>query len=1116
VESRVDHHPRFGAARAWRGLALLALVVLAVSCRASPPAGARPAARDGTIDLSHWNFYEDGPADLRGAWRLDWSHDDPSFAGVDFDDSGWQTVDSQKGFGGKVGSRFGLVWMRLLILLPQRPASAAPLAMDLLPFNSASEVYVDGARWFAAGQVAGARDQYRPDLMPHMAPISLNRGQREMVIAVRGANFDRLIGGMTDSPRLGSLDQLQSQIWRTNLWNTLVIGVYILLILYHVFFFLGRREDLSPLYFALFCTGILMRMATLNFFLERTFPNLDVFALRFKLEYMGPTLGVLALAFFGVLFPQEFSPRVVRISRIVVLVEFLYPVFVPLSLFSAALPVYQMSIALALLSFGAFVMVGVVRAVIHRRQGSWIVSVGFVLLFAGVINDVFHDWGFNTASNMVQHGGLAFILLNAIVLANRSATAFRTAEHLSTNLQHEVEAKTRELKKKNVQLQELDRQKTTLFQNISHEFRTPLTLILGPLTASLGTDGGRFTPVSFDQTQIMLRNSQRLLRLINQLLDLSKLEAGKMRLKVQAIDLVKMLAQVVAAFESLAARKKIQFDFVHDDEELIIYADLEKIEKVFFNLLSNAFKFTADGGKIRVGVAHDGKEALVRFTDTGQGIPADQLPFIFERFRQADGSSTREFGGTGIGLSLVKEYVDLHGGRVEVESEVNIGATFTIALRLGKEHYEPDDLAADGEAVPLSGEAGAASRAALLPGGEAATTAALAKAELEDTEVAAEPSLAPESAELILIVEDNRDMRAYIKETLRRHFRVQEAGDGEEGLRKAKELRPDLILTDVMMPKMDGYALIRALAEAPETRRIPVIVLTAKASEDMKVEGLLEGAHDFLAKPFNPRELAARIGILLKLVRKEKEVDQLNRHMRENVLKRYLPPSLVEQIISGQTGLEEKPQNLPVTILFTDLEKFTKAAADLRAQEMARMLNEYLDAMIEVIFVYGGTIDKFIGDSVMVIFGAPVVMNPAQQATRAAACAVAMQRAMGKLNAAWKEQELPELRMRIGIHHGPVVVGNFGNQRRLDFTAVGPAVNLASRIESACEPGCAYVSGEVCDYLPSRSFEKAGKFNLKNIDGEIMLYRLLPDANWQEFLDVWNRGGASDSEVIPS
>ncbi len=1078
-----------------------------------------PAAQNGAVDLSQWNFDRDGPVDLVGAWRFTRSADDAAFAAPDFDDAAWEVIDSEKGLGGAENRR-GLVWMRLRVRLPSTPGADASLALMMRPFNSAAEIYIDGARWFAAGQVAASRDAYRAALTPHLAPIPRRPGQKEITIAVRGANFDRLVGGMTDSPRLGPLGQLQTQTWRADLWNTLVVGFYILLILYHLFFFLGRREDRSTLYFALVCTGILIRVATLNFFFERTFANLDIFALRFKLEYMGPTLGVLATAFFALLFPQEFSPRVVRASRIVVLVEFLYPLFVPLRFFSAALPVYQMAIAFALLVFGGFVLAGVVLAVVRRRQDAWIVAAGFILLFAGVVNDVLYDWGFPTMSNMVQHGGLMFVMLNAVVLANRSATAFRTAEHLSANLQQEVEGKTRELKKKNVQLQELDRQKTTLFQNISHEFRTPLTLILGPLNAALGEIGEHNaasspaispnSPLTREQTRIMLRNAQRLLRLINQLLDLSKLEAGKMRLRVQALDLVKMVSQIVAAFESLGNRKRIQFDFVHDDQELVVYADAEKMEKVFFNLLSNAFKFTGDGGKIRVRLTKDGNEASVRFSDTGQGIPADQLPFIFERFRQVDGSSTREFGGTGIGFSLVKEYVDLHGGRVEVESEIDIGATFTVVLRLGKEHFAPEDFAGENSADAMPDAA---------PPNSAMSTAALAMAELEDTvenvgghETAAgspnpvSPNSgngAEASAETILIVEDNRDMRAYVKETLRSHFRIHEAGDGVEGLRKAREVQPDLILTDVMMPKMDGYALIRALAAQPETRRIPVIVLTAKASEDMKIDGLQEGAHDFLAKPFNPRELTARIHNLLKLVRKEKEVDLLNRHMRENVLKRYLPPALVEQIICGGASLEEKPKSLPVTILFSDLEKFSKASAELRAQEMARLLNEYLDAMIEEIFRYGGTIDKFIGDSVMVIFGAPAVMNPAQQATRAAACAAAMQKAMDKLGVAWTRQGLPALRMRIGIHHGPVVVGNFGNQRRIDFTAVGPAVNIASRIESVCEPGQVFVSGEVCDYLPSRSFEKVGKFTLKNIDGEVMLYRLLRDANWEDFLTVW-------------
>ncbi len=1100
--------PRGAAAILRRSAAALAAALLLVACQSLTAGDRAPQAKAGVIDLTHWDFAADGPVDLRGQWRFAWKQDEPAFAQTDFDDSRWETIESGVSFDAREGTRLGYGWLRLRVLLPPAAAAAAPLGVAVPPIHSASEVYLDGARLFVNGLVSHARDEpHQPNMMPRLLPLRLDPGRREIVLAVRGSNYEALQAGMLDHLRLGLVDDLRARQWRHDVWDSILLGVYGLLICFHIIIWAYRREDRSSLYFSAWCLCILLRMATGSYFFERAFSPHDVFALSLKLPYVAAALGVFTPAFYRELFPTEFPRRLIRIFNAAALAEIIYPILAPSSLYAATVVAHERIVSVSLLAACGVITVLLAVALRRRRPEALLVWCGWIPMCWGATNDIAHGWNLPVPGNRAQYGGLILILLNAVVLAIRQARAFRTAEHLSAEMQQEVEAKTLELKKKNVQLQQLDRQKTQFFQNISHEFRTPLTLIIGPLNAALNAAPGNVLSLARDQGVIMLRNSQRLLLLINQLLDLSKLEAGRMRLAVQRVDLVKMLGAAATSFESLALRKRIQFDFLHDGPALDAWLDPEKIEKVFFNLLANAFKFTGEDGKIQLRLSRHEHEAFVGVADTGVGIPPAELPYVFERFRQADASTTRQFGGTGIGLALVKEYVDLHHGRVEVESVVNQGAKFTVALPLDRDRFAPEEIAAEADAPRPA--AGPDAHGGPPPAADAAGAAALATAELleaaADGAGAAAPPAAPEGADTVLIVEDSRDMRAYLTQTLGGRFRLLEAGDGEEGLRKAQESRPDLILTDVMMPKMDGYALLRALAARPETRRIPVIVLTAKTSEDLKIEGLQEGAQDFLAKPFNPKELAARVANLLRLVHQEKEIDALNRRMRENVLKRYLPPPLVEQILAGGSDVADKPQNLPATILFADLENFVRASGELRAHEMARLLNEYLDAMIEVIFRHGGTIDKFIGDSIMVIFGAPLPMTPAQQALRAASCAVAMQQAMDRLNEQWRQRGGNALRMRIGVHHGPVVVGNFGNQRRLDYTAIGPTVNFAARIESACEPGEIYVSGEVCDYLPARTFERAGCFSLHNIEGEVTLYRLNRRANWDEFRDGWRQ-----------
>ncbi|MCA9072924.1 MAG: response regulator, partial [Planctomycetaceae bacterium] len=296
--------------------------------------------------------------------------------------------------------------------------------------------------------------------------------------------------------------------------------------------------------------------------------------------------------------------------------------------------------------------------------------------------------------------------------------------------------------------------------------------------------------------------------------------------------------------------------------------------------------------------------------------------------------------------------------------------------------------------------------------------------------------------------------------------------------------------SDVMMPEMDGYQLLKAVRENQETQHIPVIMLTARASQELKVEGLEAGAIDFLSKPFDRNEIVARVANLMALKRMSQTVDALNRELAESAFKRYLPPELVGKILAGELQFDEEPRTITATVLFSDLAGFTTLSANLRATKTAKLLNEYLTAMNEVIFEHCGTVDKFIGDGIMVIFGAPREMSLEEQSRNATACALHMQRRVEELNEAWSKAGLPKLSMRIGLHQGPVVVGNFGSDKRVEYTAIGSTVNLASRIEGTCEPGRVYLSGEVCDSLSETEFEEAGKYSLKGVPGEVCLFRL--------------------------
>lgn len=456
----------------------------------------------------------------------------------------------------------------------------------------------------------------------------------------------------------------------------------------------------------------------------------------------------------------------------------------------------------------------------------------------------------------------------------------RRYEMNRVNLKNRVKLDEVKLKEK----EETDKMKSRFFANISHEFRTPLTLILGPSEKIINEE---LTDDAKKQAGIIRRNAQSLLGLVNQLLDLSKLEAGKLKLQASKFNIVPFVKGITMSFESLAERKGIQLKFISEKEEIDLYFDRDKMAKILTNLLSNAFKFTEQDEEIRVSLTlvpsplskglllEEGRgmsggqgegKVQITVTDTGIGISEEELPKLFDRFYQVDSSQTREHEGTGIGLALTKELVELHKGTIKVKSKVREGSEFTVMLPVGREHLKDDEIVEVSEEnanVILSG-AKNLSLASLedsvshfdnLPTGQAGLSVT------KETDASDEKTI-------ILVVEDNSDVRAYIKDSLGNNFQIEEAMNGEIGVEKAKEIIPDLIISDIMMPKMDGNELTRRIKNDEITSHIPVILLTAKSEQESKLEGLETGADDYLTKPFDTKELQVRIKNLINTRKK--------------------------------------------------------------------------------------------------------------------------------------------------------------------------------------------------------------------------------------------------------
>ncbi|NSW95902.1 MAG: response regulator, partial [Bacteroidales bacterium] len=425
---------------------------------------------------------------------------------------------------------------------------------------------------------------------------------------------------------------------------------------------------------------------------------------------------------------------------------------------------------------------------------------------------------------------------------------------------------------KNKKLEEIDRIKTSFFTDISHEIRTPLSLIIDPLekiSRELVTDEKLQHVID-----IMRRNGQRLMRLVNQLLDISKLDAGRMKIILSEQDIIKSLRILVYEFLSLAESKQIKYIVEIPDEKITVWFDRDKTEKIISNLLSNAFKFTPSGGQVNCIIKIINKKGQlpkqyleVKVIDTGKGIKKEELSKIFDRFYRIEERIETDVPGTGIGLSLVNEFVQILHGEIKVNSTPGVGSEFIVTLPLGRDHLQPDEyiLSESSPAVVKSEISGAS----------------------QDKHQQKPEIVTGEHRLRILVIEDNADLRDYLKESLSDEYDIVTSGNGREGINTAYTMIPDIIITDIMMPDIDGIQVCYQIKNDERTSHIPVLMLTAKTTWDDKLKGLKSGADGYIFKPFNMEELRLQISNILTL--------------RENIIRRY---SNIRSFITGEAEIK--------------------------------------------------------------------------------------------------------------------------------------------------------------------------------------------------------------------
>ena len=471
-------------------------------------------------------------------------------------------------------------------------------------------------------------------------------------------------------------------------------------------------------------------------------------------------------------------------------------------------------------------------------------------------------------------------------------------------LEENVKERTKDLAKANEKLKELDKAKTNFFANVSHELRTPLTLILGPLEMIFSGKYGKIFKYNDEKIELMLYNGTKLLKLINNLLDFTKIEVSRMSMIKQKIDILELLKFYVSTVKSLAENRGISIAFINNlkgsnKKSLIVNIDINLLEKAFFNLISNALKFTNYEGNIIIELNNTIDEFSISVIDNGIGIPENKLETIFERFNQIDGSSSRKYEGTGIGLALTKEIMKIMGGRITVKSKVSQGSKFT--MMFPRDIGNIDDKNFELEKIQEV-------KSYLLSDLQSSIN--------NDKEQ--EKKINNNQDKTILIVEDNIDMRKYLESILKSQYNILFAKDGKQGFEITKNEKPDLILADIMMPILDGYEMTSLIKSFEEYKGIPIILLTAKANKFMKIEGFEKGADDYIIKPFDAKELLSRIKAHLEMKKLRDKIIEQKRQLEKTIDEKII---VQKQLQESEKRFREMAENLPISIVEIDLNK---------------------------------------------------------------------------------------------------------------------------------------------------------------------------------------------------
>jgi two-component system sensor histidine kinase ChiS len=618
--------------------------------------------------------------------------------------------------------------------------------------------------------------------------------------------------------------------------------------------------------------------------------------------------------------------------------------------------------------------------------------------------DTFAEFWRNSAINNQLLDKSKFNILEFIALAdiaNKMITKRKFAEN------------------KNVSLEQMNKIRDDFLANTSHELRTPLHGIIGIAESLVDGATGELPQATKANLAMIVNSGKRLFTLVNDILDFSKLKHKEIKLQQRAVALREITNIVLTISQPLTAQKPVQLINIIESDLPPAHADENRLQQIFYNLIGNAIKFTENGkieisaqikeGEHRISakgvleIVPRGKWLKITVSDSGIGIAEDKLEKIFQSFKQIDTSTDREYGGTGLGLAITKQLVELHGGKIWVESQVGIGSRFIFTLPISAQEYQPS---------------------------QSNIKQHLMEAPLLSKAVAPTAKISGGYFKILVVDDEPMNIQVLINHLSLQNYTIAQAMSGMEALTMMKNgYKPGLILMDIMMPGMTGYEVTQKIREQFSAAELPILMLTANNQISKLIEGFETGANDYLTKPISKHELLARVKIHLQL------------HSINTAYSRFIPHEFLrllnkESVVDIQLGDHVEKE---MTVCFSDIRDFTSISEKMEPLDNFEFLNSYLGQMGPIIQQYHGVIDKYIGDAIMALF--PTCADDAVRG------AIAMLQQLAEYNQIWQSTEFQAIRIGIGLHTGQLMLGTIGGQERMDGTVISDAVNLASRIE---------------------------------------------------------------------